>query len=162
MFLPVSRPGRELNSQPNIGFDGKRLRVTTRCVRPAMFGLASASIGVSRNATFSLDGGQLAREPEELEKDGMLECVLEFDIVKILLQAKDAIHLPTGRKAEVDWGRFRYLLKLSTAVFHMHSADMELFSEYRGTWQVISKRDILEPDFSEQDIVSITKASLLA
>jgi hypothetical protein len=39
---------------------------------------------------------------------------------------------------------------------------MELFSEYRGTWQVISKRDILEADFSEQDIVSITKASLLA
>jgi hypothetical protein len=83
-------------------------------------------------------------------------------MIKILLQAKDAIHLPTGRKAEVDWGRFRYLLKLSTAVFHMHSADMELFTKYNGTWQIISKRDILEPDFSEKDIISITKASLLA
>lgn len=149
---------------PQISVDvvGKRLRVTTRCIRLAMLGPASAGVGVSRNGTFSLDGGQLAREPEEQERDGMLECVLEFDIIKILLQAKDAIHLPTGRKAEVDWGRYRYLLKLSTAVLHMHSADMELFTEYNGTWQVISKRDILEPDFSEQDIVSITKASLLA
>jgi hypothetical protein len=111
---------------PQISVDvaGKRLRVTTRCVRPAMLGPASAGVGVSRNGTFSLDGEQLAREPEEQEKDGMLECVLEFDIVKILLQAKDAIHLPTGRKAEVDWGRFRYLLNLSSAVFHMHSADI--------------------------------------
>ncbi|SFM12035.1 hypothetical protein SAMN05421830_11521 [Desulfomicrobium norvegicum] len=149
---------------PQISVDvvGKRLRVTTRCVRLAMLGPASAGVGVIRNGTFSLDGGQLAREPEEQEKDGMLECVLEFDMVKILLQAKDTIHLPTGRKAEVDWGRYRYLLKLSTAVFHMHSADMELFTKYNGTWQVISKRDILELDFSEQDIVSITKASLLA
>jgi hypothetical protein len=148
--------------QISVNVAGKRLRVTTRCVRPAMLGPASAGVGASRSGTFSLDGEQLAREPEEQEKDGMLECVLEFDMIKILLQAKDAIHLPTGRKAEVDWGRFRYLLNFSSALFHMHSADMELFSEYRGTWQVISKRDILEPNFSEQDIVSITKASLLA
>lgn len=49
MLLPVRLPVRELNSQPNIGFDGKRLRVTTRCFRLVMFGPASAGIGVGRN-----------------------------------------------------------------------------------------------------------------
>jgi hypothetical protein len=73
MFLSVSLPVREFSPQLSVEVvAGKRLRVTTRCVRPAMLGPASAGVGVSRNGTFSLNGGQLAREPEEQERGGIV------------------------------------------------------------------------------------------
>ncbi|SFK34672.1 hypothetical protein SAMN04488082_1213 [Desulfomicrobium apsheronum] len=95
MFLPVSLPVRELSSQSNIGYDGKRLRVTKRCFRAAMLGPASAGVGVRVPRLFghgpisSLNGGQLDQEPQDYAVDGLLKTVLEFDVGKILLHVKD-------------------------------------------------------------------------
>lgn len=160
MFLPVSLPVRELSSQSNIGFDGKRLRVTTRCFRAAMLGPASAGVGVRVPRLFghgpisSLDGGQLAQVPIEQEKDGMLESVLEFDVSKILLQAKDILGTPVVNP--YDHGKLHYSIEPSAAVFHMCSADMDLFTKSTGfLMKVTLQRNLAEPDFSERGIVAI-------
>jgi hypothetical protein len=102
MFLSVSLPVREFSPQLSVEVvAGKRLRVTTRCVRPAMLGPASAGVGVSRNGTFSLNGGQLAREPEEQERGGMMECVLEFDMIDTPnIQIHHRFRFTVGRFAE--------------------------------------------------------------
>ncbi len=148
---------------PQISVDvaGKRLRVTTRCARLAMLGPASAGVGVCVPGLFgdgpirNLDGGQLAREPVEQERNGMLESVLEFDVSKILLQAKDVLGAP--RVNPYDSGRQQqYTIQPSAAVFHMHSTDMELFAKSEGApLTVILARKPTEPDFSEQDILGI-------
>lgn len=150
---------------PQISVDvvGKRLRVTTRCARLAMLGPASAGVGVCVPGLFgdgpirNLDGGQLAREPVEQKRNGMLESVLEFDVSKILLQAKDVLGAP--RVNPYDSGRQQqYTIQPSAAVFHMHSADMELFAKSEGApLTVILARKPTEPDFSEQDILGIAE-----
>ena len=152
---------------PQISVDlaGKRLRVTTRCVRLAMLGPASAGVGVSvpgllgHGPISDLDGGQLAREPVELEKNGMLESVLEFDVSKLIMQAKNILGAPLVKP--YDYGRqqhFHYQIQPSAAVFHMHSADMELFATSGGMpLTVILARKPTEPDFSEQDFLGIAR-----
>jgi hypothetical protein len=140
--------------------DGKRLRVTTRCFRPVMLGPASAGVGVRVPRLFghgpisSLDGGQLAQAPIEQEKDGMLESVLEFDVSKILLQAKDILGTPVVNP--YDHGKLHYSIEPSAAVFHMCSADMDLFTKSKGFPMTVTlQRDLNEPDFSDKDIVAI-------
>ena len=74
---------------------------------------------------------------------------------KILLQAKDVLGAP--RVNPYDSGRQQqYTIQPSAAVFHMHSADMELFAKSeRAPLTVILARKPTEPDFSEQDILGI-------
>ena len=134
----MSRPGRELNSQSNIGFDGKRLRVTTRCVRPAMLGPASAGVGVRVPRLFghgpisSLDGGQLAQAPQDYAVDGVTKTVLEFDVAKILLHVKDRLEKAPGPDD--------YSIAPPSAVFHIFNEDMELFSSARCCIDVTLRR----------------------
>ena len=117
MFLAVSFPVRKLSSQPNVGFDGKRLRVTTRCFRPVILDPASAGGDfIVRDAsgrggvTVYLDGGQLAQKPQDYAVDGVLKTVLEFDVAKILLHVKDRLEKAPGLGD--------YSIVLPSAVFH--------------------------------------------
>jgi hypothetical protein len=161
----------QLSRRPELRVDvvkGKRLRVTTRCVRMAMLGPASAGVGVCVPRLFghgpisNLTGGQLAQEPVEQEKDSMMESILEFDVAKILLQAKDILGAP--RVNPYDYGRqqrFLYQIQPSAAVFHMYSADMELFARSEGEpLTVVLQRALTEPDISEQDIIGIAHGTL--
>ncbi|SFK30971.1 hypothetical protein SAMN04488082_1208 [Desulfomicrobium apsheronum] len=160
MPLPADISTRRISPQISVDVVGKRLRVTTRCFRPAMLGPASAGIGVRVPRLFghgpsnSLDGGQLAQAPIEQEKDGMLESVLEFDVSKILLQTKDILATPVVNP--YDHRKLHYSIEPSAAVFHMCSADMDLFAKSKGfLMKVTLQRDLNEPDFSEKDIVGI-------
>jgi hypothetical protein len=133
---------------------GNRLQVTTSCVSGAIFGPVAAGVGVivrdasgTGGVTVDLDGGQLAREPQDYALDGVLKTVLEFDVAKILLLVKDRL--------EKTPGVGDYSIVLPSAVFHMFNEDMELFSSARSFIEVTLRRDVTAEDFSESDIVQI-------
>ncbi|SFJ96310.1 hypothetical protein SAMN04488082_110125 [Desulfomicrobium apsheronum] len=84
----------------------------------------------------------------------MLESMLEFDVSKILLQAKDILGTPVVNP--YDHGKIQYSIEPSAAVFHMCSADMDLFAKSKGFPMTVTlQRDLTEPDFSDKDIVAI-------
>ncbi|SFK30879.1 hypothetical protein SAMN04488082_1204 [Desulfomicrobium apsheronum] len=73
---------------------------------------------------------------------------------KILLQAKDILGSPVVNPCER--GNVHYSIEPSAAVFHMCSADMDLFTKSKGfLMKVTLQRNLAEPDFSERDIVAI-------
>ncbi|MBE1426001.1 hypothetical protein H4684_002660 [Desulfomicrobium macestii] len=130
---------------------GNRLQVVTSCISGAILGPVAAGVGVIvRNAsgtggvTVDLDGGQLAREPQDYTVDGIQKTVLEFDVAKILLLVKDRL--------EKTPGPGDYSIALPSAVFHMFNDDMELFSSARSFLDVSLQRDVTAEDFSENDI----------
>jgi hypothetical protein len=133
---------------------GNRLLVTTNCVSGAIFGPVAAGVGIivrdasgTGGVTVDLDGGQLAREPQDFAVDGVLKTVLEFDVAKILLHVKDRLEKAPGLGD--------YSIVLPSAVFHMFNEDMELFSSARCFIEVTLRRDVTAEDFSESDIAQI-------
>jgi hypothetical protein len=133
---------------------GNRLQVTTSCISGAILGPVAAGVGIIvRDAsgmggeTIDLDGGQLARGPQDYAVDGVQKTVLEFDVAKILLHVKDRLEKAPGLGD--------YSIVLPSAVFHMFNEDMELFSSTRCFIEVTLKRDVTAEDFSECDIAQI-------
>jgi hypothetical protein len=133
---------------------GNRLQVTTSCISGAILGPVTAGVGIIvRDAsgkggeTIDLDGGQLARGPQDYAVDGVQKTVLEFDVAKILLHVKDRLEKAPGLGD--------YSIVLPSAVFHMFNEDMELFSSTRCFIEVTLKRDVTAEDFSECDIAQI-------
>jgi hypothetical protein len=133
---------------------GNRLQVITSCISGAILGPVAAGVGVivrdasgTGGVNVDLDGGQLAREPQDFAVDGVLKTVLEFDVAKILLHVKDRLEKAPGLGD--------YSIVLPSAVFHMFNEDMELFSSARCFIEVTLRRDVTAEDFSESDIAQI-------
>ena len=133
---------------------GNRLQVITSCISGAILGPVAAGVGIivrdasgAGGVTVDLDGGQLAREPQDYALDGVQKTVLEFDVAKILLHVKDRL--------EKTPGLGDYSIVLPSAVFHMFNEDMELFSSARSFIEVTLRRDVTAEDFSESDIAQI-------
>jgi hypothetical protein len=133
---------------------GNRLQVATSCVSGAILGPVAAGVGVivrdasgTGGVTVDLDGGQLAREPQDYAVDGVQKTVLEFDVAKILLHVKDRLEKAPGPGD--------YSIVLPSAVFHMFNEDMELFSSAQCFIDVTLRRDVTAEDFSESDISQI-------